>query len=164
LGVVPSEAHIGLSVGEAQIGSTFLLGLGIGHGCEGQPTIAVRLQIPAGVISVQPIPKPGWDIDMVTGGYAAPQMQGDTPVAEGVTEVHWTGGNLPSAFYDQFFIRVRIANDVEPGTMIWFPVIQECTEDVHRWITVPVEGQPEPEEPTPGLRVIEATEMGGGGH
>ncbi len=157
----PSAAHVGLSPTEAPTGQAFLISVGIGHGCDGAATTVLRVQMPAGVISVQPVPKPGWTIEIVSGPYAAPQMQGATEVREGVTELRWTGGNLPNAFYDQFVFRARLADNLEHGTMVWFPVIQECATGIHRWITVPVEGQPEPAEPTPGLMVAEPTE---GGH
>jgi periplasmic copper chaperone A len=156
----PAEAHVGLTPAEAEKGVTVVLGFGIGHGCEGQPTTAVRLQIPAGVIAVQPFAKPGWTIEIVNGAYAGPQARDGAQVTEGVIQINWTGGNLPSELYDQFFIRARIADNVETGTMVWFPVVQECPNGVSRWITVPVEGQPEPAEPTPGLMVGEPAAAG----
>jgi uncharacterized protein YcnI len=159
-----AEAHVGLSLTEAPKGETFMLGFGIGHGCEGQPTTTLRLQIPAGVIAVQPVAKPGWNIEIVTGAYTAPQTRDGAAVTEGVVQINWTGGNLPSELYDQFFIRARIADNVEEGTMIWFPVVQECPNGASRWITVPVEGQPEPDEPTPGLVVGEPAVVGGHAH
>ena len=149
-----TQAHVGLSLTEAPKGATFMLGFGIGHGCDGQPTTTVRLQIPAGVIAVQPVAKPGWTIEIVNGAYTAPQTRDGAPVTEGVVQINWTGGNLPNELYDQFFIRARIADNVETGAMVWFPIVQECPGGgAHRWITVPVEGQPEPAEPTPGLMI-----------
>lgn len=155
-----AEAHVGVTPAEVPSGQTTLIGFGIGHGCDGAATTAIRMQIPAGIISVQPVAKPGWDIAITTGTYDAPQMNGQTAVNEGVTMIEWTGGNLPSELYDQFWIRARVASDVEHGTMIYFPVIQECGDEANRWITVPVEGQPEPDEPTPGLMATEPAEAG----
>ena len=47
-------------------------------------------------------------------------------------------------------LRVRLP-DGAPGTVIRFPVVQECVEGLHRWIEVPAEGQdPDSvEEPAP---------------
>lgn len=100
------------------------------------------------------MPKPGWDIEIIRGTYAAPQQQGGTTIAEGVTELRWSG-TLPVAFYDEFFFRARLADGVTAGTKIWFPVIQECAVGLNRWITQPVDGQPEPDEPTPGFEVTD---------
>lgn len=156
-----AQAHVGVTPAEVPGGQTTLIGFGIGHGCDAAATIAVRMQIPEGVISVQPVAKPGWDITITRGTYATPQMNGETQVTEGVTMIEWTGGNLPNAWYDQFWIRARVATSVDPHTMMWFPVVQECEGGgVNRWISVPVEGQPEPDEPTPGFMVTEPGEAG----
>jgi uncharacterized protein YcnI len=164
LSALPAAAHVGLSVEEAHKGATFTLGFGIGHGCEGNPTTTVRLQVPEGVISVQPYAKPGWEIEVVSGAYGATQMRGEIPVSEGVVQINWTGGSLDNALYDEFVIRARIADNIADETMIWFPVVQECAAGgVHRWIAIPVEGQAEPDEPAPGLLVLPA-EPGGRGH
>jgi uncharacterized protein YcnI len=145
-----ASAHVGLAVnGTASPGSTNLFGFGPGHGCGTSPTIAMRIQIPAGIESVKPVAKPGWNIDIVTNTDGA------------VTEIHFTGGNLPNEWYDQFWIRARVNAEVAPETHIYFPVIQECVEGVNNWIAIPVEGQPEPEEVAPGFEVHEAT--GGSG-
>ncbi|MGV8841228.1 MAG: YcnI family copper-binding membrane protein [Bauldia sp.] len=159
-----AEAHVGVTPAEVPAGQATLVGFGIGHGCDGAPTTAIRMRIPEGVIAVQPVAKPGWDIAITTGTYATPQIDGEALVTEGVTMIEWTGGNLPDAFYDQFWIRARVATGVEHGAMMWFPIVQECAGGgVHRWITVPVEGQPEADEPTPGFAVGEPAE-GGHGH
>ncbi|MGD9738810.1 MAG: YcnI family protein [Bauldia sp.] len=158
-----AQAHVHVVPAEAGPGATFTLGFTFGHGCEGAPTTALRVQMPAGIVSVQPFVKAGWQIEAVTGAYAAPQTLNGAEIAEGVVEVRWTGGEVPDALYDEFYVRARIADNVEPGTTLWFPVIQECPGGAtSRWITVPVEGQPEPDEPTPGLLVTEPAT--GGGH
>lgn len=158
-----SEAHVDISPPEAGPGMSFMLTFGLGHGCEGAPTIGLRIQVPTGIVSVQPVVKPGWQIETVTGPYDAPQLVRGVEVTEGVVEVRWRGGALPNELYDQFLIRARIADGVEPGTMLWFPVIQDCPGGAaSRWITVPVAGQPEPDEPAPGILVTEPT--GSGAH
>jgi uncharacterized protein YcnI len=149
----PVLAHVGLTVtGTAGAGSTNLFGFGPGHGCAGSPTIALRIQIPEGIDSVKPVAKPGWNIDIVTDGDGA------------VTEIHFTGGNLPEAWYDQFWIRAVIDAEVAPGTRIFFPVVQECVEGAHNWINLPGPDGAEPAgDPAPGFDVLEAVE-GGVGH
>ncbi len=162
---LPAAAHVGLSPDEAHKGETVVLAFGIGHGCEGNPTTIVRLQIPEGVISVQPYAMPGWEIELVTGNYATSHMRGEIPVTEGVTQINWTGGSLDNALYGEFRIRARVADDVADESMVWFPVVQECAAGgTHRWIQVPVEGQPEPDEPTPGLMVLPADAAAGRAH
>jgi uncharacterized protein YcnI len=43
--------------------------------------------------------------------------------------------------------------DGEPGTTIWFPIVQECEQGVNRWIEIPAEGKSadDYEEPAPGV-------------
>jgi uncharacterized protein YcnI len=147
---VPASAHIGIAVnGAGAAGTTNLFGFGAGHGCGTSPTIAFRIQIPAGITSVRPVAKPGWEITITTNADV------------GVTQIDFTGGNLPNEWYDQFWIRARIDAAVETGTKIHFPVVQECVEGANNWITIPVEGQPEPAEPAPGFTVNAPVEAAG---
>ena len=54
----PALAHITLEQREAPAGSTYKAVMRVGHGCEGSPTIAVRVQIPDGVIAVSRCRRP----------------------------------------------------------------------------------------------------------
>jgi periplasmic copper chaperone A len=147
-----ASAHITLEVKEAPAGSTYKAVLRVGHGCEGAATVAIRVQIPDGVIAVKPMPKPGWKLTTKTGPYPEPVQYFEQALTEGVREISWAGGNLPDAWYDEFVFRGQLP-DGEPGTMVWFPVVQECAEGVHRWIEIPAEGKiaDDYEEPAPGL-------------
>ncbi|MCC6982974.1 MAG: YcnI family protein [Bauldia sp.] len=147
----PAMAHIGTSPAEVHKGATFEVGFGVGHGCDGSPTIAVRLQVPDGVTSVRPVAKAGWAIEVVRDG-------------DEVTQVNWTGGSLDDALYDRFTIRGQIEEGVAEESVVYFPMVQECAVGVHRWISIPVEGQPEPDEPAPGITVLPAEAGGGHGH
>jgi periplasmic copper chaperone A len=74
-------------------------------------------------------------------------------MTEGVREIHWSGGELPDAWYDEFVFRGRLTDGLA-GQTIHFPVVQECGDAVTRWIEIPAEGQTEePEEPAPALTV-----------
>ena len=44
-----------------------------------------------------------------------------------------------------------------PGKTLWFPTVQRCVKGVHRWIAIPRKGQPEPEEPAPGVRLVKSS-------
>lgn len=152
-----ASAHVTLETDKAAADSTYKAVLRVGHGCEGKPTTAIRVRIPEGVIAVKPMPKPGWRLATVTGKYARTYDYFGTPMAEGVTEVAWTGGDLPDAWYDEFVFRGRLAG-LAPGAVVYFPVVQECTEGaVHRWIEIPAAGRSadDYEEPAPGLTITE---------
>jgi uncharacterized protein YcnI len=154
-----ATAHVVLESKEAPAASTYKAVLQVGHGCEGSPTTSIRVQIPEGVIAVKPMPKPGWELTTKQGEYAQAYDYFGEKLTEGVKEVAWTGGNLPDEWYDEFVLRVRLP-DAAPGTVVRFPVVQECVEGVHRWIEVPAEGQdPDSlEEPVPFLTLTEKAE------
>ena len=53
---LPATAHVGLEPAEVPAETGTTLSFRIGHGCEGDPTTGVAIQIPAGVASVKPFP------------------------------------------------------------------------------------------------------------
>lgn len=152
---VPAFAHITLEAPEAAAGSTYKAVLRVPHGCDGKATVAIKVQIPEGFIGVKPMPKAGWTLSTTKGPYARGYDLYGAQVTEGVTEVSWTGGNLPDEFYDEFVLRGTLAG-AEAGTTVYFPVVQTCSTGEEAWIEIPVEGQPEPELPAPGLKIVEA--------
>lgn len=150
-------AHVTLETGKAPVESTYKAVLRVGHGCEGRPTTAIRVRIPEGVIAVKPMPKPGWQLATTRAPYTKTYDYRGTPMSEGVTEIAWTGGDLPDAYYDEFVFRGRLTG-FAPGTVVYFPIVQECTDGgVHRWIEIPAEGRSadDLEEPAPGLTITE---------
>jgi periplasmic copper chaperone A len=154
-----ATAHVVLESKQAPAASTYKAVLQVGHGCEGSPTTSIRVQIPEGVIAVKPMPKPGWKLTTKRGEYAQAYDYFGEQLTEGVKEVAWTGGSLPDEWYDEFVLRVRLP-DGAPGTVVRFPIVQECLEGVHRWIEVPAEGQdPDSvEEPAPFVTLTEKAE------
>jgi periplasmic copper chaperone A len=152
-----ASAHITLETREAPVGAPYKAVLRVPHGCEGTGTIALRIRVPDGMIAVKPMPKPGWKLDTVTGKYGKTyNFFHGAKLTEGVTEVSFTGGNLPDAYYDEFVITGFLAGDLEAGTMLYFPVVQECEKGVHRWIEIPAAGKSSGDypEPAPALKLL----------
>jgi uncharacterized protein YcnI len=133
----PTSAHVTLERQEAPVGSSYKAVLRVPHGCAGSPTTAVRVRLPAGLIGVKPMPKPGWQLNTVTGKYQKPFTLRGAPVSEGVTEISWSGGKLPDAHYDEFVFVGVLAEELGGTPAIYFPVVQECEKGVHRWIEIP---------------------------
>lgn len=150
---VPAFAHVTLERNQAPVGASYKAVLRVPHGCSGSPTTAIRVRIPEGVIEVKPMPKPGWTLNIVKGKYAKTYSLFHAQVSEGVTEVDWSGGNLPDDYYDEFVFQSFLTGDLEPGKILYFPVVQECEKGVHRWIEIPTEGSEYP-EPAPGLKLL----------
>jgi len=152
-----ASAHVTLETREASVGAPYKAVLRVPHGCDGAPTVALRVRVPEGMIAVQPMPKPGWKIETVSGKY--PKTYNyfhGAKLTEGVVEVSFSGGSLPDAYYDEFVFTGFIAGDLEPGTMLYFPVVQECEKGVHRWIEIPASGKSSGDypEPAPGLKLV----------
>ena len=109
-GTASALAHATLETAEAPANSSYKAVVRIGHGCEGKPTQAVRVKVPEGVIVAKPMPKAGWQLATTKSAYARSYDYYGTPVAEGVTEIAWTGGDLPDDWYDEFVFRARLAD------------------------------------------------------
>ena len=68
------------------------VGFTVGHGCEGSPTKSVSIQIPAGVISAKPQPKPGWKLTLKKGKLPVPGTLFGEKITTGLLSVTWSGG------------------------------------------------------------------------
>jgi len=153
-------AHVALENEQAPVGSQYKAVLQVLHGCNGSATTTIRVRIPDGIVAVRPMPKAGWRLDVVSGKYAKPHTVGHAQVSEGITEVAWSGGNLPDAFYDEFVFMATVAGDLQEGQMIYFPVVQQCERGVHRWIDIPTGSAPAGghgeggAQPAPGLKLL----------
>lgn len=153
-----ASAHVTLETQQAPTPSTYKAVFRVGHGCEGKPTVKLRVKIPEGFIAVKPQPKPGWTLEKVRGAYAKSYDYHGTPTSEGVQEIVWSGGSLADDEYDEFVLRGAITADLKAGTTLYFPVVQECTDGAaERWIEIPAEGKSadDYESPAPGVRLIE---------
>ena len=151
-------AHITLENQQAAVGASYKAVLRAPHGCDGSATVAIRVRIPDGFIEVKPMPKPGWKLDVVRGKYQKPMSVRGTKVTEGVTEVNWSGANLPDAYYDEFLLTGYIGDEAQAGQTMYFRVVQECEKGINRWIEIPAGegGAPaaEPAEPAAGLKLL----------
>lgn len=153
----PALAHTTLVQTEIEQGVAARFTLSVPHGCGAEATLRLRVRIPPGVVAVKPMPKAGWDLEIVTGRYAQPQSLGGTEIAEGVSELIWRG-NLPDAHFDEFTFRGTVSEAVETGSMLYVPVVQECATGVERWIERPAAGQ-DPHDlarPAPGVKIVPA--------
>ncbi|SLN63662.1 hypothetical protein PSA7680_03368 [Pseudoruegeria aquimaris] len=150
-----ANAHATLEQQEAASGSYYKAVMRIGHGCDGAATQTLRIAIPEGVISVKPMPKPGWSLETVTGAYARSYDFHGRTLTEGVKEIIWTG-NLEDAHYDEFVFRAKLHSSLEPGTTLYFATVQECTTGENAWVEIPAEGQDSHDlkSPAPGLAII----------
>src|SRR5579875_3639109 len=139
---MPAFAHVTLDQRETAVGAPYKAVFRVPHGCDGSTTVKLTVQIPEGVIAVKPMLKPGWQIDFKRGAYSRSYSYfHGAKFTEGITEVTWSGGRLPDAFYDEFVLSVFIAGELPAGQTLYFPVVQECEHGAHRWVEVPTPGK-----------------------
>lgn len=156
----PLYAHATLEQAQAPAGSYYKAVLRVPHGCEGQATHTVNVEVPEGLIGVKPMPKPGWDLQTRSGAYENSYTNHGRDVTEGVLAVTWSNGNLPDAWYDEFVFRGKLADTLEPGAVLYFKTVQTCADGTMEWTEIPAEGQTRRDlrHPAPSLSITE------GGH
>ena len=158
LAATTAFGHATFENAEARQGATWKAVLRVPHGCDGEATLKVRVQIPEGMHSVKPMPKAGWALDTVVGPYAAEYTNHGRKVTEGVKEIVWTG-ELPDAFYDEFVFRGTMSDAFAVDQVVYIPVVQECANGAERWIEIPAEGQKSSDlaSPAPGVKIFKGS-------
>jgi uncharacterized protein YcnI len=152
----PAYAHVTLEGRQAAIGTWYKAVFAVPHGCAGSATTKIRVQIPDGVIDVKPMPKPGWNVEVVKGKYAAPYDFHGGKILEGAKEVVWSGGKLADDNYDEFIISTYLTATLKSDTVLYFPTVQECEQGINRWIDIPADAEHthDTKSPAPGVKLI----------
>ncbi|SFQ67582.1 hypothetical protein SAMN05421853_1194 [Roseivivax halotolerans] len=153
-------AHATLEQTEAAIGATTKVTLRVPHGCSGEATNAVRIEIPEGFYAVKPMPKAGWEVSTESGAYETPYNNHGREMTEGVRAVTWSGGDLPDDFYDEFTIRGAVGPQLAAGEALYFPAVQTCANVTADWTDT--SGSRDVPNPAPSLMLVSTD--GGHGH
>jgi len=138
-----ASAHVSLQPATAVAGGYQVLRFGLGHGCEGQATTSLRVEIPAGMVTARPQPKPGWTLT----------IEHPPGKSDAVSAVVWRGG-LPPEQFDEFLVLAKLPAADGP---LAFPAIQTCGATVVRWTETAGPGAARPQHPAPGLVLVPAT-------
>jgi uncharacterized protein YcnI len=133
----PAAGHVAIQPQTAVAGTYQVLRFAVGHGCGDQPTTALRIELPGGVQTARPQPKPGWRVSVA--------HDGKRPIS-----VSWEGGPLPADQFDEFLILARLPAEMSNLT---FPAIQSCGALETRWVEPTPSGGPRPRQPAPILRL-----------
>lgn len=144
LAVSSAFAHVTLAQPAALSGTTYRAALGVGHGCDGFSTTALKVSMPAGFRDARPMPKPGWTVVVRRSALQEPYDDHGKRVTEGVSEITWTATSrdnwLPDAYFDEFVFRGRVVAKAGP---MWFKVIQTCEQGNRQWVDVPLVNESE---------------------
>jgi len=113
-----ASAHVALaSATSTAPGSVSVITFSLGHACDGSPTTAVAIDLPAPMSGVVPTAKAGWqvasktDADGTTVTYTA-----DTPLADGIRDTFDVQAYLP-----------------EGAAELVMPAQQTCVEGGYAW-------------------------------
>ncbi|HEU0019198.1 MAG TPA: YcnI family protein [Thermoleophilaceae bacterium] len=151
----PAAAHVTIAPGEGPADGYATVQVQVPHGCDGSPTKAVRVQIPASVPSVTPQVHPGWDVSTKEGPKDAVELHGET-VTTGVEEVVWTAadaGPLPDGRLDIFGMSVKLPAG-KAGDAVYFPTVQQCVKGKEAWIQIPQQGESPDDLESPAPAVV----------
>jgi periplasmic copper chaperone A len=114
---VAARAHVSITSPVAFANTTQEVTFGVGHGCEGSDTYAIRISIPAGVTSVRPLSSDFGRVTVekdATGAVTAVTYQRDA------AQVVLDGD--PN--YYKLTLRLKLPN--KPFTTVYFPTKQTC--------------------------------------
>lgn len=141
LALMPVSAHVVLEDQAALAGSSYRAAFRVGHGCNGSPTTAIRVLLPAGVRGAKPMPKAGWTLTTRRAALAQPYSSHGKTISEDVVEVSWTASSpayaLQDDWYDEFVLRASLPEQAGP---LWFRVEQLCAAGRLDWAEIPAEG------------------------
>lgn len=161
---LPAAAHVTLEYQVANAASYYKATLRVGHGCDGSPIKQIIALIPAGVQGAKPMPKAGWNLEIVREKLAEPYDDHGKKITEDVTRITWTAKTkedyLQDTQYDEFVLRGKLPD--KAGMMYW-PVSQVCEVGRTDWTQVPVAGQKLSDLKTPAA-ALELLPVAGGEH
>lgn len=160
-----AEAHVSFATPNVTAEKTTVIALQVPHGCDGQPTNEVRISLPEGFVFAKPQPKPGWQLEIITGTYEKTYDNHGDKITSGPVEIRWKGGELADAFYDTFNIQGKVSG-IEAGANLAFPTVQLCGDKQEAWTDVAKDGA-DPhslKSPAPTLLVAAADTAGQVGH
>lgn len=157
-------AHATFANQPATVGSYVAATLQVPHGCDGKATNEVQIKLPEGFISAKPMPKAGWEIEIIEGDYQNSYDNQGKAVKSGPVEIRFKNGELQDNFYDTFTVYGKITAG-DPAVGLAFPTVQLCGADAKvAWDQIAAPGQ-DPHDldgPAPVLKLVAAE--GGDAH
>ncbi|TDG05923.1 DUF1775 domain-containing protein [Paracraurococcus ruber] len=149
------RAHVTLDPAAAPAGSYVRAALRVPHGCAGAATTRISLELPEGVYSAKPMPKPGWRLTIERRRLPeAVRNPHGREIEDEVARITWEGGPLPDTQYEEFVLMLQAPN--EPGGVLYLPVQQGCEGGrSDNWAERPAAGQHAHDlaRPAPALRL-----------
>jgi uncharacterized protein YcnI len=154
-----ASAHVTVTPGSVAQGSTAELTFKVPNEEDTATTTRIDMRIPIDHPIAQLLvrPVPGWTVQVKTVKLAKPVVTDDGSFGVAVSEVIWSGGQIPPGQYQDFAVS---ADPLPSGvTQVVFKTLQTYSNgDIVRWIDTAQPGQPEPDHPAPVLRLTSGTD------
>jgi periplasmic copper chaperone A len=116
-----ASAHVTLAEPQGLPAAQYVGHFRVGHGCDGSPTVRLRIELPPEVTDVTPEPLQGWTV--------ATEREGSR-----IKAVTWNGGILPSDQRGLFTIAMTLPS--REGQLL-FPARQTCQAGEEYWSEPP---------------------------
>ena len=134
-------AHVVLDAPAAPAGTSYRASFRVSHGCDGSPTTAIQVFLPAGFQGAKPMPKPGWTLSIRQAKLAKPYISHGKTVTDDVIEIAWTANQrdnwLSNDWFEEFVLRGNLPAAAGP---MWFRVLQTCEKGSIDWAQTPAAG------------------------
>ncbi|MER7397338.1 YcnI family protein [Streptomyces sp. NPDC000151] len=161
----PAFAHVTIQPGQAAKGDYATVNFKVPNEKDDASTVKLEVDLPADhpLASAMPQPVPGWDVKVTKTKLDKPIETHGEKLTEAVTKITWTGGKIEPGQFQQFPVSVGALP--EDADQLVFKALQTYDDkEVVRWIEPAKEGAPEPENPAPVLKLVDAgaAEQGGG--
>ncbi|MEU3844658.1 YcnI family protein [Streptomyces sp. NPDC028635] len=158
----PAFAHVSVQPeGAAAKGGYAVVDFKVPNERDNASTTKVEVTLPADhpLASVAPQAIPGWKIDVTKATLAKPLTMHGEKITEAVSKVTWTaeGEGIKPGYFQKF--PLSVGQLPEDADKLVFKAIQTYSnKEVVRWIEVPQDGQAEPENPAPVLKLTAAAD------
>jgi uncharacterized protein YcnI len=137
-----AHTHTVLEYQVATAGQNYKATFKVSHGCGNSPTRQIVVNIPAGLQGAKPMPKAGWQLEVIQEKLVQPYTSHGRTVTEDVTRISWTAKTtedmLPNGHYDEF---VLVGALPQAAGMMYWPVQQLCEQGRMDWTEIPQRGQ-----------------------
>ncbi|POX39644.1 hypothetical protein C3486_17290 [Streptomyces sp. Ru73] len=157
----PAFAHVTVQPGQAAKGDYATVDFKVPNEQDDASTVKVEVDLPADhpLASAMPQPVPGWDVKVTKSKLDKPIESHGEKLTEAVTKITWSGGKIEPGQFQQF--PVSIGALPEDTDQLVFKALQTYdNKEVVRWIEPAKEGAPEPENPAPVLKLVDADKAG----
>lgn len=157
----PASAHVSVQpLGQAAKGGSAVVNFKVPTERDDASTVKLEVNLPADhpLASVSAQAMPGWKITVVKTKLAKQLELHGSKVTEAVSKVTWTADGSTKVPPGQFqMFPLSLSPLPEDTDQLVFKALQTYdNKEVVRWIEVPKEGAPEPQNPAPVLKLTAA--------